>query len=134
MIKDKFKLNGREVQLELGYYIANETLPDLGLSIMTMFQEGNQVIQTILLNDAVMIKVLYHYVKADLGLEWIEFLHELDKTEHGLEKFKESFWNMVVGFSPPSVRNPLRKMWDEAKRQLKRSYESSSSPSSEELE
>lgn len=134
MIKDKFKLNGREVQLELGYYIASETLPDFGLEIMDMFSAGNQVIPTIMLNDAIMIKILYHYVKQELDLEWSEFLHELDKTEHGLEKFKETFWNMVVGFSPPSVRNHLRKMWDEAKRQLKKNLESSSSPSSEEPE
>lgn len=134
MIKSKFNLGSQPINLELGWLLVSEELPNYGLDILTLFQENNKVLQTILLDDATMLKIAYFYADRETGIEWVEFLKELDSMDNGLEKFKEAFWNLVVGFSSPSVRGGLQKMWVEAKKQMKKNFDSLSSPSSQEQE
>lgn len=130
MISGKFKYGNQEITMNLGYLFANTKLADFGLDILTIFQDGNNVVPTIMLDDATMLKVWYHYVKEATGDDWETSLETLDRTPGGLSQFKKAFWDMVVGFSDPSGRGLLEQMWTEAKKRLKASVEQTSTSTS----
>lgn len=123
MITGKFKYDTKTIQMELGYKIAHTTLMDLGLDVLSVLKENNTVIQTIMLDDSLMLKVWYYYVKEATGDSWEDALDALDKTPDGLETFKKAFWDMVVGFTSPSMQDALKKMWKEVQREIKERVE-----------
>jgi hypothetical protein len=93
-------------------------------------KEGNTVIPTIMLDDATMLKVWYHYIKDATNQTFEEALEILDENPKGLETFRKAFWEMVVGFSPIAVQDALRSTWKQAEKQLKNAVEKTSTSSS----
>lgn len=146
MITKKFKFGKQEVTMYLGYRFAYNKLSDLGIDVFKVLEDGT-TIANIMVNDALMIKVWFHYLSealhaGELSSEYADdfqnlntdkCLDELDTMPGGLEPFKKAFWDMVVGFSPAQVRPTLQLQWDKVRKQLldpeKLSTSSTSEPS-----
>lgn len=133
MISGKFKYGNETITMELGYKLALGKLTDLGLDILSMLEANNPTIQTIMLNDTIMLKVWYHFVNEANAEKWEDALEVLDKQEGGLEPFKKAFWDLVVGFSPPSVQPVLRKAWKHVQKEIQNVDAKLSSSSSSDL-
>lgn len=110
-----FKHNGQTVQLNYTYFEAMNTFPGLGLDILGVVTDATPILQ-IMADDKTMIKVWYHFVK-DLEPDFDEALKELKPAE--MQQFKEAFWESVVNFSGPPMRETLNQMWDQVKKELK---------------
>lgn len=135
--KGKFKYGNRTVPMSMSFTLADTKMEDLGLNILGVLSDGGQTIQTLLLDDRLLLKVWYYYVKEETADSWEDALAVLDETEGGLEEFREAFFTLIVNFSSPPTRKILREMWDQAKTQMKdsrriksmvSSYESSEEP------
>ena len=140
MIKSKFKYGTEYVNMELGWLLVNTKLSDLGLEVLNLLDNNAAGLTQLLYNDVLMLKVFYFYVTEERGESetWEKALETLDKTEGGLEQFKNAFFDMVVGFSPPTVQPALRTVRKELEKRLKDPKSlisnTSSSASSEESE
>lgn len=119
MQKSKFSLGTQEIPMFLGHRLAHGKMEEMGLSIYTIMEPENTVLQSILINDSLMLKIMFFYVDEHCGMSWDEFLESLDSHPGALEKFRNAFWEMVVGFSAPAVQEPLRDLWRQAKKMLK---------------
>lgn len=114
-----FKYGTQTVKMQLGYHLAHTKLLDLGLDILSVLAEKNTVIQTIMFDDSVMLKIWFFYVEAALpGTEWEEALKTLDSTPGGLQQFKDAFWALTVNFFSPSMRPAIQSMWNQIKKQV----------------
>lgn len=124
-----FKYGNKNLKMELGYLLATTTLSDLGVDILSVMKDP-VVTQTIMLDDSIMLKVWYYYVKEETGDDWKDALNILDQTVGGLKQFKDAFWDMVVGFSPPAIQEPMRENWKRIQKELKKSVDQNSNSSS----
>lgn len=119
MQKSKFLLGKQEIPMFLGHHFAHNKLEELGLQVYTIMEPENVVLQSILINDSLMLKIMFFYVEEHCAMKWDEFLEELDNHPGSLEKFRNVFWEMVVGFSAHAAQEPLRDLWKQAKKMLK---------------
>jgi len=103
----------------MGYRLANTTMEDLGVDVLGAMDGTSTTVQTIMLNDKVMLRVCYYYVNEDSAIDWLDFLDELDVTVGGLQQFKDGFWDMVLGFLPPQATPALKAMRRHVEKQLK---------------
>ena len=110
-----FKHNGQTVQLNYTYFEAMNTFPGLGLDILGVITDTTPILQ-IMADDKTMIKVWYHFVK-DVEPDFDDALKALKPEE--MQAFKEAFWESVVNFSSLPMRETLRQMWEQVKKQLK---------------
>jgi len=137
-VKSTFRYGTDKVPMELGYAFATGKLEDLGIDVLSILSDGGATMQKILLDDRAMLKVWYHYVKEYNGDDWETAIEVLDNTQGGLEDFRESFYQLVVNFSPPQARKLLAQMWEKVKNDMRDSKRLksllSSSSSSEEPE
>ena len=111
-----FKHNGQTIQLNYTYFEAMNTFPELGLDILGIVTDTTPILQ-ILADDKTMIKVWYHFVK-DVEPDFDDALKALKPAE--MQQFKEAFWESVVNFSSPPMRETLHQMWEQVKKELKR--------------
>ena len=124
MVTGKFKYGHEQVPMELGWRLAHDKLFDLGLDILTITKDPARVIQTILLDDSTMLKVWFYYVsEAGIETDFMEALDVLDREPEGLEPFKKAFWDLVVGFTNPSLRDILNQGMKEIKKELRNAPE-----------
>jgi len=128
-----YKYRGQVVPIKITYGSAWTTLKDKGVDVLSIFDDGNDVIQTIMLNDRVMLDIRFHYLK-EAGLEDDFFNSIEDLTGNEMQKFKEAFWDEVVNFSPAPARDTLMDFWKEAKKRLKSQRASSENMSSDSQE
>jgi hypothetical protein len=124
-----FKYGNKTIKMELGYLLATTTISDLGVDVLSVMKDPI-VIQTIMLDDSVMLKIWYYYVKEETGDDWKDALGILDQTPGGLKQFKDAFWDMVVGFSPHAVQEAMKDNWKRIQKELKKSVETNSNSSS----
>jgi len=133
MVNGSFKHGKDTVPMSLGYVLAHGKLFDLGLDILSMTKD-NSVIQTIMLDDSVMLKVWFYYIQQqDPDASFEEALEILDESPKGLEPFRKSFWELVVGFMPTALQPTLKEMWRQAEKQLKNAPEKMSTTSTSPL-
>lgn len=126
-----FRYRETEVPVEITWKDALGKLDDLGVDVLSILDENNTVIQTIMLNNKVMVKVWYYYVHLETADDFETALEYL--TSEDLERFKDKFWEAVVLFSPPLVRGQLQEIWREAKKQLRSQGRKSMNTSSDSL-
>lgn len=126
----EYLYRGQKVPLKITYGLACGRLDELGLDILSLFEDDNQVIPTIMLNDKVMLRVRFYFLQ-EAGVEddWENSIS--DMTPQEMQNFKEAFWDEVVNFSPPPAREALRQFWVETKKRLKSQKALSSSMSSD---
>jgi hypothetical protein len=63
-----------------------------------------------MLNDKVMLKVAYYYVNEYRQTDFDEFLDTIDETKDFMTNFRNTFWDMVLGFMPRQAEPALKKM------------------------
>ena len=129
-----FKHNGIKIPIVLSYKDAMFTFKKMGLNLLSIMEDGDNLILSIMSNDLVMLEVWHHYVK-DHSPNMEEAIEELEATE--MHQFKEAFWQAVVNFSPSPMRPLLSHMYQEVKKGLKQPekiWKSTLSESSEESE
>jgi hypothetical protein len=133
MVTGNFKHGKHTIPMTLGYVLAHGKLFDLGLDILSMTKD-NSVIQTIMLDDSVMLKVWFYYIQQhDETATFDEALEILDESPKGLEPFRKAFWELVVGFMPTALQPTLRELWRQAEKQLKNAPEKMSTTSTSPL-
>lgn len=131
--KGKFKYGDIQIPMELGWVLAHGKLQELGINVLGILSDGGKTIQTILLDDQIMIQVWYYYVHQHTNDSWEDALEVLDEGEGGLHEFRENFYKLVVSFSPSLSRDLLTEMWDKIKRDMKNSRKVKSILSSSDL-
>lgn len=135
-VRASFKYGKTTHMMELGYALADSTLSDMGVDVLSIISDGGETLQRLMLDDRLLLKVYYHYVQEATGDTWETALETLDETEGGLEAFREAFLKLIVSFTGVQGRKMLEAMIDHAKTRLKNSKEIrsmlSSSSSSEE--
>jgi hypothetical protein len=133
MVTGSFKHGKDTIPMSLGYVLAHSKLFDLGLDILSMTKD-NSVIQTIMLDDSVMLKVWFYYIQQhDPDASFEDALEVLDESPKGLEPFRKAFWELVVGFMPTALQPTLRELWKQAEKQLKNAPEKMSTTSTSPL-
>lgn len=107
----------RKVPISINYYDATFTYDAMGLDILGIVTDQTPIIQ-IIADDKIMLKLWYHFVQ-DLEPEGFEVaLRSLTTKE--MQEFKEAFWDEVVNFSAPPIRETLRTAYQKVKDHLKR--------------
>lgn len=115
-VKSNFQYGDMKVNMELGYRIA-EKLEDLGLDVLSIIAEPS-IMYTILVDDRMLLKIWYYYVKEATADSWDVAIDNLDATEGGLNNFREKFVNLVINFSAPSSQPMLKEQWKLMKEEL----------------
>ena len=114
-----FKHNGQTVQLNYTYFEAMNTFPGLGLDILGVITDTTPILQ-IMADDKTMIKVWWYFIKEFESLAEEDFDDALKALKpEEMQAFKEAFWESVVNFSSLPMRETLRQMWEQVKKQLK---------------
>ena len=107
--------NGIKIPVEFGYKEVINDFKRMGLNLLELFTD-DQVILTIMANDAVMLQIWYHYVSPHAE----SFESAIDQlTPANMHQFKEVFWQQVVNFTAPPMRPLATGMWKKLKEQLK---------------
>lgn len=119
MIKKKFKYGDDEIPMFMGYRLAMNKMEDLGLDILSALDGQSTCVQTIMLNDKVMLKVAYFYVNEFRETDFNDFLDTIDETKDFMHNFRNTFWELVLGFMPRSAEPALRKMRAFIEKQLR---------------
>lgn len=119
MIKKTFKYGQEQVPMFLGYKLAMTKMEDLGVDILSALDGQSTCVQTIMLNDKVMLKVAYFYVNEHRATDFDEFLDTIDETKDFMHQFRTTFWDMVLGFMPRQAEPALKKMKQFIEKQLK---------------
>lgn len=133
MIKSKFKLGDQDIPMFLGFHLISEVFPEKGLDLFTIFEDTNNAVAIIHMNDKIMLQIWYYYVHEHNGMDYIKALHELDETKDGFEGFRRAFWDMVVAFFAQSGRGKaLTALKEELDRQLRKVSNFTSSHSKDE--
>jgi hypothetical protein len=130
MITGEFKFGTDTVKMELGFKLAYGKLNDLGLDILSITKNTQEVITTIMFDDTTMIKIWWYYInEGGYANSFEEALDVLDESPKGLEPFRKAFWDMVVGFSPTAVQDTLRSLWRQVEKEVKKSADKTISTS-----
>jgi len=139
-----FYLSGQKIPMQLGYRMAMNTLPEMGLDILKLAniqeqEDAQEIYFKLILDDVTLLKVWYYYISeaAKDGIiaptTFDEALELLDESEAGLEPFRKAFWDLVVGFLPIALRPALKETKSLIERKLKetseRAYNTSTSSS-----
>jgi hypothetical protein len=119
MIKKKFKYGNEEIPMFMGYRLAMNKMEDLGLDILSALDGQSTCVQTIMLNDKVMLKVAYYYVNEHRQTDFDEFLDTIDETKDFMHNFRNTFWELVLGFMPRQAEHALKKMKAFIEKQLR---------------
>jgi len=110
MIKKTFKYGNETIPMFLGYRLAMTKMEDLGIDVLSALDGQSTCVQTIMLNDKVMLKVAYYYVNEYRQTDFDEFLDTIDETKDFMTNFRNTFWDMVLGFMPRQAEPALKKM------------------------
>lgn len=108
------KFKGAEIPIKITYKSAWYDLPELGIDILNIF-EDDKTVSNILINDRVMVNVLFYYVKGHCST--IESALE-ELTPEIMNEFREVFWNEVVNFTNPQMRPSLQEYMSMIKKEL----------------
>lgn len=116
-----FKFQNRDYQVKIGWFQAVDEFPaTFDLHLADLVSDGvksQDTINTLMLNDNIIIKLMWHYLKPHLDIDWIEFLKKVDTKE--VHDFRTVFWESVLDFSGPLKVNLLKQAWAEMRKELK---------------
>lgn len=131
----KFSHRNREYSIKIGYLAAIEVFPEqFGISLTKLLvndEATNDTIRTLMLNDEVVIDMMWYYIKEQSDIiEKTDFLEKLESKE--VIEFREAFWQEALNFSGPLKAQVLTQAWTEMRRYLKKAtlgeLDSESSP------
>lgn len=112
----KIKFKDSEVSIKITYKQAMYDFKELGLNLLNIFDDGNSAVQTIMMDDQVMVHVWYHYIKKHHAGNLEEALEYL--TPEDMNDFREKFWNEVINFMPPLTRPALNMFMEKMKEEM----------------
>ena len=115
-----FKFQNREYSLTIGWVQAVDEFPanfDLHIADLVSDNVKSQdTVNNIMLNDNIIIKLMWHYLKPHVEMEWVDFLKKVESKE--VHDFRQVFWEAVLDFSGPLKVNLLKEIWAEMKKEL----------------
>lgn len=116
----KFKFLNNEYPLVINWFQAVDEFPGLfDLHIADLVSDGvksQDTVNTIMLNDNTIIKLMWHYLKPHVEFEFVDFLKKLPNED--FHAFRNTFWETVLDFSGPLKVNLLKQIWTEQKKEL----------------
>lgn len=104
-----YEILGRKIPITITFRDALTIYPNRGLKILNILDSNNaqETLQTLLLNDEIMLDLWKHYI-AENNIDEDEALDALDRDN--FQKFKNEVWNAVVNFSDPQMQGALREI------------------------
>jgi hypothetical protein len=116
-----FQYRKSDYSIVVGWFQAIDEFPakfNIHLAdLVSDMQKSNETVNTILLNDNIIIQLMWYYLKPHVTCEWEDFLKQVEATE--VHKFRESFWEAVLDFSGPLKTPILTQLWKEVKKELR---------------
>ena len=112
-----YKYSGRDIPISITYHEAKGVYKDMGLPLLNMLQNGEEVALIVMGDDETMLSIWWHIVKNELSLDEGDYDTHL-KDLQNLEVFKETFWTAVINFSPKSLRPYLQMLRTELRKKL----------------
>ncbi len=131
----KIRFKESDIPIKISYKQAMYDFKDMGLNLLAIFGEESSAVQTIMLDDEIMVQVWFSYVKKHHAGTLESALEEL--TPELMNDFREKFWNEVINFMPPLTRPSLNLFMEKMKEEMtspEKRLEQAFSASSEEQE
>ena len=112
---NKIKYESVEVPIVITYKDAMGPLEELGMDVLNLFQERNGTLTEIMMNDKLMVKVWFHYIKKYES----NFDSAIEKlTPEAMVQFREVFVKSLLDFTNPQMRPVIQEALKEIKETL----------------
>lgn len=100
------KVKGIPIEVIVTYKMAMFDFKAYGLNMLKLFQDDN-ALMSVMVDDEMLINIMHYYCKEHVSTVE-DLVDELDKNPDLMQEFRDQFWDAVLNFTNPLMREALR--------------------------